>query len=119
MTDWLLALVPQYGVWLLAGSTFLSCLALPIPASILMLAAGGFASAGDLSMTGAAGAALAGAVAGDQTGYFAGRAGGAGLGLAICREVMANLGGTITYLPGQGGAAFRATIPLRLERKAA
>ena len=50
----------------------------------------------------------------DQT-----RAGGAGLGLAICREVMANLGGTITYLPGQGGAAFRVSVPLRLERKAA
>ena len=50
----------------------------------------------------------------DQT-----RAGGAGLGLAICREVMANLGGTITYLPGQGGAAFRVSLPLRLERKAA
>lgn len=50
----------------------------------------------------------------DQT-----RAGGAGLGLAICREVMANLGGTIAYLPGQGGAAFRVTLPLRLERKAA
>ncbi|MDP2081543.1 MAG: sensor histidine kinase [Pseudotabrizicola sp.] len=48
----------------------------------------------------------------DQT-----RAGGAGLGLAICREVMANLGGTITYLPGQGGAAFRVAVPLRLERK--
>ncbi len=47
----------------------------------------------------------------DQT-----RAGGAGLGLAICREVMANLGGTITYLPGQGGAAFRVTLPLRLEK---
>ncbi|MEY4982291.1 MAG: hypothetical protein RIR62_557 [Pseudomonadota bacterium] len=47
------------------------------------------------------------------------RAGGAGLGLAICREVMASLGGTISYLPGQRGAAFRATIPLRLERKAA
>ncbi len=50
----------------------------------------------------------------DQT-----RAGGAGLGLAICREVMANLGGTITYLPGQGGGAFRVTVPLRLDRKAA
>jgi signal transduction histidine kinase len=50
----------------------------------------------------------------DQT-----RAGGAGLGLAICREIMANLGGTISYLPGQGGAAFRVALPLRLERKAA
>ncbi|WP_415182395.1 ATP-binding protein [Phaeovulum sp.] len=41
------------------------------------------------------------------------RAGGAGLGLAICREIMANLGGDIDYLPGQGGAAFRVTLPLR------
>jgi Na+/proline symporter/nitrogen-specific signal transduction histidine kinase len=47
------------------------------------------------------------------------RAGGAGLGLAICREVMTALGGTIGYLPGQGGAAFRVTVPLRLEKKAA
>ncbi len=35
------------------------------------------------------------------------QAGGAGLGLAICREIMHNLGGDIAYLPGQGGAAFR------------
>ncbi|MFC3631368.1 ATP-binding protein [Paracoccus angustae] len=41
------------------------------------------------------------------------RAGGAGLGLAICREIMANLGGEITYLPGQGGAAFRIVLPRR------
>ena len=40
-----------------------------------------------------------------------GKAGGAGLGLAICREIMARLGGAITYLPGQGGAAFRVTLP--------
>jgi Na+/proline symporter/nitrogen-specific signal transduction histidine kinase len=50
----------------------------------------------------------------DQT-----RAGGAGLGLAICREVMANLGGSVSYLPGQGGAAFRVVLPLRLDRKSA
>ena len=79
MTDWLLALVPQYGVWLLAVCTFLSCLALPVPASILMLAAGGFVAAGDLSLTGSVAAALAGAVAGDQAGYFGGRWGGSGL----------------------------------------
>ncbi|MGC9419733.1 MAG: ATP-binding protein [Rhodovulum sp.] len=39
-------------------------------------------------------------------------AGGAGLGLAICREIMARLGGSIVYLPGQGGAAFRVSLPL-------
>ncbi|MEI4486826.1 ATP-binding protein [Frigidibacter sp. MR17.14] len=41
------------------------------------------------------------------------RAGSAGLGLAICREIMATLGGSIDYLPGQGGAAFRVTLPVR------
>jgi len=40
------------------------------------------------------------------------KAGGAGLGLAISREIMNKLGGTIAYLPGQGGAAFRVTLPL-------
>ncbi len=47
----------------------------------------------------------------DQT-----RAGGAGLGLAIVREIMTSLGGSISYLPGQRGAAFRVTLPLRLEK---
>ena len=46
------------------------------------------------------------------------RAGGAGLGLAICREVMAHLGGTVDYLPGREGAAFRVTVPLRMEAAA-
>jgi len=41
----------------------------------------------------------------------AGKAGGAGLGLAICRQIMAALGGTVTYVPGQSGAVFRVTLP--------
>ena len=45
-------------------------------------------------------------------------AGGAGLGLAICREIMAGLGGSIAYLPGQGGAAFRVTFPQKLAKAA-
>ena len=40
------------------------------------------------------------------------RAGGAGLGLAICREIMRRLKGDISYLPGQEGAAFRVTLPI-------
>ncbi len=39
-------------------------------------------------------------------------AGGAGLGLAICREIINKLGGKLAYLPGQGGAAFRVSLPL-------
>ncbi|SFR36238.1 His Kinase A (phospho-acceptor) domain-containing protein [Yoonia tamlensis] len=39
------------------------------------------------------------------------KAGGAGLGLAICREIMRRLGGDIAYLNGQYGTAFRVTLP--------
>ncbi|NVK62210.1 MAG: sensor histidine kinase, partial [Rhodobacteraceae bacterium] len=42
------------------------------------------------------------------------KAGGAGLGLAICRQIITRLGGEIRYLPGQGGAAFRVTLPARI-----
>lgn len=41
------------------------------------------------------------------------KAGSAGLGLAICREIMTNLGGQITYLPGQGSTVFRVSLPSR------
>jgi Na+/proline symporter/nitrogen-specific signal transduction histidine kinase len=39
------------------------------------------------------------------------KAGGAGLGLAICREVMQRLGGEISYLPQAKGAGFRVILP--------
>ena len=64
MTDWLLSAVPTYGPWLVALVTFLSCLAMPVPASMLMLAAGGFAASGDLSVWQVAIAALLGALLG-------------------------------------------------------
>ena len=38
---------------------------------------------------------------------------GAGLGLAICKEIMTRLEGRIAYLPGQSGAAFRVSLPAR------
>lgn len=104
MTDWLLGLVPEYGMWLLGLGTFLSCLALPIPASVLMLAAGGFVASGDLAPGAAVGGALMGAVAGDQTGYLAGRA---GAHLALTRGARANatLERATALLARRGGLA--------------
>ncbi len=40
------------------------------------------------------------------------KAGGAGLGLAICREIMLRLQGDIIYLRGTSGTAFRVTLPV-------
>jgi hypothetical protein len=39
------------------------------------------------------------------------RAGGAGLGLAISKEIMTRLGGDVAYVPDQAGTCFRVTLP--------
>ena len=106
MTDWLLSLVPTYGLWLIAASTFAFCLALPIPASVLMLAAGGFAASGDLGLAQVITAALGGAVAGDQTGFWLGRKGGAALVTRLERGAKAGLIGKARGLMAtRGGLA--------------
>lgn len=79
MSEALYGLLPVWGGWLLFVATFLSCLALPVPSSLLMLGAGAFAASGDLGLAGAALPAFAGAVLGDQAGYVIGNRGGAGL----------------------------------------
>ncbi|WP_323771890.1 DedA family protein [Antarctobacter sp.] len=86
MTDTLFALVSTYGLWVVAGSAFLSCLAIPIPTAVIMLAAGGFAAAGDLVFWQVLGIAWLAAVAGDQTGFHIGRWGGAPMIDAIARR---------------------------------
>ena len=73
MNEIVLALVADYGVPILFCVTFLSCLALPVPSSLLMLASGGFAATGDLSLLEVTVAAYFGAVLGDNTGYWIAR----------------------------------------------
>lgn len=75
MTEWLLAQVADWGALALAIVTFLSCLAIPVPSSMMMLTAGAFAASGDLELAPAAFSALGGAVLGDQAGYQLGRLG--------------------------------------------
>ena len=44
------------------------------------------------------------------------KAGGAGLGLAICRNIMTRLGGEITYISTEGGCVFRVRLPIGAEK---
>lgn len=102
-----LSLLTDYGVWLLFIGTFLSCLALPVPASLMMLVGGGFAASGDMSLWTAGLAAWGGAVSGDQTGYGLGRIGGARLDGWLARHparsrVMRRARGFMTDWGGAG-----------------
>lgn len=80
MTYTVLALFADYGVIILFCVTFLSCLALPVPSSLLMLASGSFAATGDLALISVALAAFCGAVLGDNTGYLIARLSGDRMG---------------------------------------
>ncbi|WP_299350305.1 VTT domain-containing protein [uncultured Shimia sp.] len=72
MADWLTDALLTYGPLLVGLCTFACCLIVPIPASWLMLAGGALASGGAMSLPLLMIVAFAGAVLGDQTGYFTG-----------------------------------------------
>lgn len=74
MTETILDLLANYGEVILFTVTFLSCLCVPIPSSLMMLAGGSFASTGDLDTTMTVAAAYLGAITGDNLGYLLARA---------------------------------------------
>lgn len=85
MTDTVFALVTAWGALVIFASSFLSCLALPIPTSLMMLSGGAFVASGDLALWQVIAGAWGGAIVGDQTGYLIGRYGGAPLVGRIAR----------------------------------
>lgn len=109
MTETFLALVASWGVSAVAVSAFLSCLLVPIPTALVMLAGGAFAASGDLPLAGVLGAAWLGAVLGDQAGFRIGRHVGPGLerlaarrpgpeaSYARARQVVAEHGGYAVF----------------------
>ncbi len=111
MTDTLLSLVATWGVVVIVATTFLSCLALPVPASLVMLAAGAFAATGDLGLIEVTTAAFAGAVAGDHLGYFAARRAADPLERWIARHPRrhAAVARATAYLDRRGGLAVFLT----------
>jgi membrane protein DedA with SNARE-associated domain len=86
MSETVFGLVAQYGAFVIFASAFLSCLALPIPTSLMMLTGGAFVASGDLVLWTVVLAAYLGAVLGDQAGYFLGRTGGSALVEKLARS---------------------------------
>lgn len=50
MTDFFLALIPDYGLWIVFICVAIASLGIPVPSSVLVLTSGGFAAAGDLDV---------------------------------------------------------------------
>lgn len=75
ISDFLLTALLNQGNLLLGVALFLAALGIPLPASMLVIAAGAFTRQGVLAWEGAATAALLGAVAGDGCSYLVGRYG--------------------------------------------
>ncbi len=98
MTETLLSLVAEQGVFILFLTTFFSCLALPVPASLLMLTGGAFVASGDLSAAETFVACLLGAVAGDQTGFL------------LAQQIEKRLSGFLEKHPDSKSAMAKARV---------
>lgn len=78
MSEQLLTLVLGYGVIALVPILAGAAVGLPLPASLLLLAAGAFAGGGQLALTPLVIGGLIAVVAGDSAGFWIGKRGGAG-----------------------------------------
>lgn len=77
LNEVILAGLQTYGAWALGAATLISALGLPLPATMLLLAAGAFMQQGVLNWQSAVVLAALGAVLGDSASYLLGRFGGA------------------------------------------
>lgn len=73
ISEQLLTDLALYGMPVLFGVTVISCAGVPLPTSLLLIAAGSFADHGEMNGTAVIAVASLGAVLGDQIGYAVGR----------------------------------------------
>jgi membrane protein DedA with SNARE-associated domain len=77
LSQFVLTSLLAYGEWALGAATLISALGLPMPATMLLLAAGASMQQGALNWQAAILLAALGAIAGDSVSYLLGRYGGA------------------------------------------
>jgi membrane-associated protein len=83
ITDYLLSTLGVYGVPMLFLALLVGSAGVPLPGSLLLVAAGSFVEQGELNLWPVLTLAAAGAVLGDQIGYVVGRWGGRRLRLRL------------------------------------
>ncbi len=76
MSDYLLATLGLYGVPVLFVALLIGSAGVPLPASLLLVAAGSFVEQGELDLWPVLALSAAGAILGDNVGYALGRLGG-------------------------------------------
>jgi membrane protein DedA with SNARE-associated domain len=76
ISDYLLATLSVYGVPMLFVALVIGCVGVPLPSSLLLLAAGSFVEQGELNLWLVLGLSAVGSVLGDNVGYAIGRWGG-------------------------------------------
>lgn len=85
MTETLLALIPDYGLWLILGVVAIACIGVPLPSSMVVMTAGGFAASEDLVLWQVFVIALIGFMIGDQLAFLVARRKGEAV-LNRCRK---------------------------------
>lgn len=73
--DWLIQALAAHGPVVIFAVCLASCVALPVPASVILISAGAISAASGLPLWQLALAGILGAIAGDQIAYAIGRAG--------------------------------------------
>jgi membrane-associated protein len=76
ITDQLLAALSLYGLPVLFAILVIGCAGIPLPSSLMLVAAGSFVQLGDMKLWQVMAVASAGSIIGDQIGYSLGRWGG-------------------------------------------
>lgn len=89
MSDSMLGLLQEYGVWLVFANVLCTQLGLPIPAVPTLMVAGAFAAAGGVNLPAIVAASVAGALIADNGWYLVGRRYGYRVLAALCRFSLA------------------------------
>jgi undecaprenyl-diphosphatase len=84
---WIVDLFAQYGYWVVLGGVFFENAGLPVPGETVLLAGAVLAHAGRLSLAWVIATAVAGAILGDNVGFFIGRRGGRALAERYGRHI--------------------------------